>query len=39
MQNLKKLLKKIINSDIEFVIVGGFAGVFHGATQVTQNIL
>ena len=38
MQDLKELLKKIISSDMEFVIIGGFAGVFHGATQVTQDI-
>ena len=38
MQNLKELLKKLLQPDMDFIIVGGFAGVFHGATQVTQDI-
>jgi len=32
------LLERLINSDVEFVIVGGFAGVMHGCTYVTQDI-
>ena len=38
MENLNELLKKILNFNIDFVIVGGFAGVVHGATQVTQDL-
>lgn len=38
MENLNELLKKLLESKIEFVIVGGFAGVVHGATQVTQDL-
>lgn len=38
MENLNKLLKKLLESNIDFVIVGGFAGVVHGATQVTQDL-
>ena len=38
MQNLNELLKKLLISDIDFIIVGGFAGIFHGATQITQDI-
>src|SRR5690606_31087450 len=38
MENLNELLKKLLESNIDFVIVGGFAGVVHGATQVTQDL-
>ena len=38
MTNLNELLKKLLKEKIEFVIVGGFAGVLHGATQVTQDL-
>ena len=39
MTNLNELLKKLLSEKIEFVIVGGFAGVLHGATQVTQDLV
>ncbi len=32
------LLKILADNDVEFVVVGGFAGVFHGCTYVTQDI-
>lgn len=38
MENLNELLKKLLESNIDFVIVDGFAGVVHGATQVTQDL-
>lgn len=38
MQNLNELLKLLLEAKIEFVIVGGFAGVVHGASQVTQDL-
>ena len=38
MQNLNELLKKILAAKIEFVVIGGFAGVVHGASQVTQDL-
>jgi hypothetical protein len=38
MQNLNSLLKRLLESNLDFVIVGGFAGVVHGATQVTQDL-
>lgn len=37
-QNLKALLEKLLESRIDFVLVGGFAGVLHGSTMVTQDI-
>ena len=33
-----ELLKKLLEAKLDFVIVGGFAGVVHGATQVTQDL-
>lgn len=38
MTNLNELLKKLLKHKIQFVVVGGFAGVVHGATQVTQDL-
>ena len=38
MTNLNELLKRLLKFEIQFVIVGGFAGVVHGATQVTQDL-
>ena len=33
-----KLLERLVNAGVDFVIVGGFAGVVHGCTYVTQDI-
>lgn len=38
MQNLKVLLEKLIDGHVDFVLIGGFAGVVHGASQVTQDL-
>jgi len=38
MQNLKHLLEKLINHNVDFVLVGGFAGVVHGTSMVTQDL-
>lgn len=38
MQNLQALLKLLIHSPIEFVLVGGFASVLHGCNQSTRDI-
>ena len=38
MVNLNELLKRLLEHNIQFVIVGGFAGVVHGASQVTQDL-
>ena len=32
------LLERLIRAGVDFVIVGGFAGVVHGCTYVTQDI-
>lgn len=38
MQNLKALLEKLVQSNVDFVLIGGFAGVVHGSTMVTQDL-
>ena len=32
------LIKRLTDADVDFVIVGGFAGVVYGCTYVTQDI-
>ena len=36
--NLKALLERLLVHKIDFVLIGGFAAVVHGATVVTQDI-
>jgi len=36
--NFFSLLEQLVRADVDFVIVGGFAGVVHGCTYVTQDI-
>ena len=38
MKNLKALLKNLLDHDIDFVLIGGFAAVVHGSTLVTQDL-
>ena len=38
MQNLSELMRRLISSRVEFVLVGGFAAVAHGATLVTRDV-
>lgn len=38
MTNLNELLKLLLAHKIDFVLVGGFAGVVHGSSQVTRNL-
>lgn len=38
MQNLQALLKLLVHSPIDFVLVGGFAAVLHGCNQTTRDI-
>ncbi len=38
MSDLLSLLRRLSQAGIEFVIVGGFAGIVHGCTYVTQDI-
>jgi hypothetical protein len=37
-QDLSKLLKLLLENDIDFVLIGGFAAVVHGSTLVTQDL-
>ena len=37
-QNLKALLKVLLKGKIDFVLIGGFAGVVHGSTLITQDL-
>lgn len=38
MENLNNLLKILLESQIDFVLIGGYAAVLHGSSQVTQDI-
>ena len=38
MQNLSELMRRLIVSNVEFVLVGGFAAVAHGVTLVTRDV-
>lgn len=38
MADLKLLLERLLDAEIEFVIVGGFAAVLHGSTVVTRDL-
>jgi len=38
MQNLSELTRRLIETQVEFVVVGGFAAVAHGVTLVTRNV-
>ncbi len=36
--DLGNLLERLVKAGVDFVIVGGFAGVVHGCTYVTQDV-
>jgi len=38
MNNLNNLLQVLLEHEIDFVLIGGFAGVVHGSTQVTRDL-
>ena len=38
MQNLNQLLEILIQADIDFVLIGGYAGVVHGVTSLTRDL-
>ncbi len=38
MQNLSELIRRLIVSEVDFVLVGGFAAVAHGVTLVTRDL-
>jgi hypothetical protein len=37
-KNLNNLLQLLLENDVDFVLIGGFAGVVHGSTQVTRDL-
>jgi hypothetical protein len=37
-QNLSELTRKLVEAQVEFVLIGGFAAVAHGATLVTRDV-
>lgn len=36
--DLNKLLQVLLENNIDFIIIGGFAGVLHGSTVVTRDL-
>jgi hypothetical protein len=38
MQNLSELTRRLVEAQVEFVLIGGFAAVAHGATLVTRDV-
>ncbi|MFT3783569.1 MAG: nucleotidyltransferase [Nibricoccus sp.] len=38
MQTLSHLLQRLADSGVDFVIIGGFAGVLHGSSLVTRDL-
>jgi len=38
MQNFEKILELLIDNEVEFVLVGGFAATVHGVTLLTHDI-
>jgi hypothetical protein len=38
MQNLSELTRRLIASQVEFVLVGGFAAAAHGVTLITRDV-
>jgi len=37
-QNLSELTPRLVEAQVEFVLIGGFAAVAHGATLVTSDV-
>lgn len=38
MVKLNQLIERLCDADIDFVIVGGFAGVLHGSSLLTRDL-
>ena len=38
MTQLNQLIQRLCDADLDFVIVGGFAGVLHGSSLVTRDL-
>ena len=37
-KDLNYLLKTLLDNDVEFILIGGFASVIHGSNHVTQDL-
>lgn len=37
-KDLNYLLKALLDNDVEFILIGGFASVIHGSNHVTQDL-
>ena len=37
-EDLNRLLKTLVESDLDFLVVGGFAAVVHGSSHVTKDL-
>lgn len=38
MENLNLLLKRLLDAKIDFVLIGGYAAIIHGSSQVTHDL-
>ncbi len=38
MENLNHLLQRLLESKMDFILIGGYAAVLYGSSQVTQDI-
>ena len=38
MENLNLLLKRLLDNEIDFVLIGGYAAVVHGSSHVTHDL-
>lgn len=38
MRNVAQLLHRLVEHDVAFVVIGGFAAVVHGSNRVTQDV-
>lgn len=38
MTDLNRLLRRLCDADVEFIIVGGFAAMLHGSTLLTRDL-
>ena len=38
MQNLSELTRRLVEAQVEFVLIGGFAAAAHGVTLITRDV-
>ena len=38
MHNLHRLLQRLADAQLDFVVIGGYAGVIHGSSLVTNDL-